>query len=214
MKFVILSLIIIVSCILLLIFFPNTPKNEEYQDPTTSPPSPSPSKEKEQISKQELREQVGILFKKIDDEQKRHEKELLKIYDGLKTALSLSLAPNKTLPEKPQRKISELCKFALKGPQFKKAQELYNKNKTNPNFELVQLYQTPIGQQSKDFKNKVKTYGYIYLDNTPRPDEPIYKQQTKKEYYGNISFKFDDKCNVIEFVSIDENIYIKNSPKI
>ena len=76
---------------------------------------------------------------------------------------------------------------------------------------MIQLYQTPIGQQSKDFKNKVKTYGYTYFDNSPKPDEPLYKKEFRKEYYGNISLKFDDKCNVVEFVSMDENIYKKLS---
>ena len=206
--FILTIILLIVSIVILCLPNKKNEENEEFQNPTMSPKDKDNT---EKISKEELRNQVTILFKKLEEETKRHDSDLNKIYEGLKTALSLSLAPNKTLPEKPQRKIAELCKFSLKGPAFKKAKELYNKHKTNSNFEMIQLYQTPIGRQSKDFKNKVKTYGYTYYDNTPKPDEPFYKQEFKKEYYGNITLKFDDKCNVIDFVSIDANIYKKIS---
>ena len=166
------------------------------------------------ISKQELRDKVTILFKKLEEEDNRHKQELNKIYEGLKTALSLSLDPEKTLKEKPEIKKSDVCKFMLKDKLFDKVIEMYNKHKSNPNFEMIQLYQRPIGNQSYEFDNKIKTYVYTYKDNTFYPNQPFYKTLEKKELYGNITVKFDDKCKVKEFISINENVYKEYSKEV
>ena len=76
---------------------------------------------------------------------------------------------------------------------------------------MIDLYQRPIGNEMYEFKNKIKTYGYTYRDTSYYPEYPFYKRQEieNKEYYGNITVEFDNNCNVVKFISIDEEFYKK-----
>ena len=166
---------------------------------------------KEALTKKELRDQVKKIFSDISEADKRHNDETNKLKEKLKAILALSLDPDTQLENVPKKvKKEDVCLFNI-GGQLKNIKDMYNNYKNNPKFELIHIYEYPILGQGKDFKNKVKTYGYIYVDKTSSsPYNPYYESVSIQEKYGNITLLFDDKCKVIELVSLAENISKEN----
>ena len=165
------------------------------------------AKKKDALTKKELSEQVTKIFNDISEEDKRHTTEINKLREKLKAILTLSLDPKTQLENVPKKvKREDICLFNV-GGQLKKIKEMYNKYKNNPNFELVQVYERPILGQAKDYKDKKKTYGYVYVDHTLSNSSTNWAGYVSRiEKYGNMTLLFNNKCKVVEMMSLKENM--------
>jgi hypothetical protein len=168
------------------------------------------AKKKDALTKKELRDQVTKIYDDMSIEDKRHNNEINKLNEKVKVILSLSLDPNTQLENLPKKiKKEDICLFNISG-QLKKINKMYNNYKNNPGFELVHIYERPILGQSKDYKDKKKTYGYQYYDKTSLgPHVNWSKSVSILEKYGNMTLRFDDKCKVIELISLKEDLTLE-----
>ncbi len=199
MNFIPIIIFVFFSIFIVLSIKPDSETEENFS--ATVPP---PKRDK---SKEELTKEVTGLFEKLKAENARHQLETQKIYDSLNKILSLSLDPAKQLQAKAPKPTKPFCTFEIKGRSLKRIVDLYNKKKSNPYYQLIQVYEKPVYRASRlDQKNKLKTYSIIYIDKSPKADLPYYLQARDDEKYGNIKVLFNDRCEIVDLVEIIDNV--------